>query len=171
MHQIVLESALKDLLVGEIQFALAVFAVGFELPLVLDPIFVDCFEVLVVEWLFQRTDLFVVKDTLSPQLVLLPVSLVGDAVVGVVESSLAVHFVFFPLSNILAAFVVIEHSLSMADVIEFGTFVPSSDVGFIDIFQLLFGLLIEYLFGLNLGAVHGGCVCVDVGEWERVGAV
>jgi hypothetical protein len=35
----------------------------------------------------------------------------------------------------------------------------------------LLGLLIEYLFGLNFRAVHGSCVCVDVGEWKRVRVV
>ncbi len=89
-------------------------------------------------------DLFVVESASAPQLVVFPLPVIGDFVVRVVKHPPSVHFVLLPLSNILAALVIVKDTLSMTHVVEFGAFVPASDVGLRHVLQLapsLLGLL------------------------------
>lgn len=63
-----------------------------------------------VEW----RGVVVIDDSFPVELVILPVSLVGYAAVGVVENAESVHFVVLPLSIVVAALLVVELASAIA---------------------------------------------------------
>jgi len=75
------------------------------------------------------TYLFIIESSYTPKLVFFPFPIIGYLVVWVVENALAIHFVLFPLSDILAAFVIVKHSFAMSHIVKFGSLVSASDVG------------------------------------------
>ena len=148
-HHVILETSLENLPVRKVQLALSVFAVLRKLALVLDPILIGLFPVAVVNGGGKVRDFFVIEGAAAPELVIFPFAIVGDFVIGVIEYPSSVHFVFFPLTNILAAFVVIENAFAVTHAVVLGALVPASDVGFGHVLQLAFGLfLLEVAPGL-----------------------
>lgn len=62
----------------------------------------------------ERRGVVVIDDSFPVELVILPVSLVGYAAVGVVENAESVHFVVLPLSIVVAALLVVELASAIA---------------------------------------------------------
>lgn len=70
-------------------------------------------------------------------MIVFPVSIIGDLVVGIVKNSLSAHFVFLPFTYVLSSLIIVEYSLSVTHVIEFSAFISSSEVGFGHVFKLV----------------------------------
>ena len=135
---IIPEMPFKDLTVGQGEFAVAILAVLSKVSLILYPVVIDLIPIFVVEGHTEDNDLLIVESSFAFELVILPLPIVSDFVVGIVEDAFAIHFVFLPFSNVLATFVVEESAFSVPHVMVFSSFIPATDVGLRDILKLLF---------------------------------
>ena len=81
-------------------------------------------------------DLLIVKGASAFKLVVLPVTIIGYFIVGVVKNSLSAHFVLPPLTYVLSALVVVKHSSAVAHVVELCALVPTSQVGLCDVLEV-----------------------------------
>ncbi len=92
VDMVILEASVIEASVREGDIAMAVFAVIVEVAFVLEPGGEEV-ELPVVGGLCRVGLEFVVKHSLPVELVVLPLSFVGQSVVSVVESAEAIHFV------------------------------------------------------------------------------
>jgi hypothetical protein len=74
------------------------------------------------------------------ELIVFPISLIGDLIVRVVEDSLAIHFVLFPFTLIFTTLFVVKSACPVSETVKFVPFVLSFLIGFIDEFHLRFFL-------------------------------
>lgn len=73
-----------------------------EVPFILDPSVSQPLKVAAVELLIQNLDGLVVEHSVAVQLVLLPLTLVGDFATRIVEHSSSLHAVLHPFSAVLS---------------------------------------------------------------------
>jgi hypothetical protein len=57
------------------------------------------------------------------QLVILPISIICNLVIGVVQRALTIHLILFPFAYILATLSIVESAMSVAQAVELVAFV------------------------------------------------
>lgn len=142
-----------------------------ELAFVLHPKLVDIFPVLVIEGHIQHADLFVVERSSAFKLVLFPISLVSLGVIGVIQSTLSVHLVFLPFSNVLSSLIIVKGAVAVSHIVELGAFVLAFEVGFRNVLIFLAGLVDGILDGSSAVIDHAGLLFCVVRQRESVGVV
>jgi len=120
-----MEHPLKPFSVAELQHSLPTFVVIYEPSLIVDPYFFSLVEIAVVKWIAQFDRILVIKNSIAVQLVTVPLPLVGDATIWVVQGSAAMHKVFFPISTIFSSFIIIECAIPISQTLKFSSFVPT----------------------------------------------
>ena len=108
-----LEAPNESLSVREIESALSLLEICLEVPFVLDPLVLDALQVPVVSLSLDNLDVLIVKNTISLESVVTPLSLVGDLARRVVKNTPSHHIAFLPLSAVLTSLTVIKTSKAM----------------------------------------------------------
>ena len=124
LHNIAVEHTLKPFSVAELQHSSATLVVVYESSLVVDPYFFSLVEIAIVEWIAQFDGILVVEDAIAVQLIAVPLSLVGDTAVWIVQSSTPMHQIFFPISTILSTLIIVECAISIPQALKFSPLVP-----------------------------------------------
>jgi hypothetical protein len=105
-----------------------------EVSLVFDPSISQPLQVAAIEFFFQNLDGFVVEHSVTVQLVLPPLALIGNFATRVVEHSSSLHAVFHPLSAIFAPVRVVERPEAMTHTVLLIALVSAFREGFAHIF-------------------------------------
>jgi hypothetical protein len=128
VYKVILEQTAVDLSVGQEELALPVLCVLLQISLVLYPLLVEGVEVGVVETALDGGWIIVEDDAEAVELIVDPLSFVGDSSIGVVESAESLHFIVLPLSLVLAALLIDELSFSVSHSVLLIAFVPCSNI-------------------------------------------
>ncbi len=136
---------LKDLTIWKVQFPHSVLAVLQKFSFILDPVLIDLVPIFIIERSVELRYFLIVKGSFSLELVCLPLAVICDAVIRVVEYTSPIHFILLPLADVLAAFIVVECSFSMSHVIELGSLILAFEVGFRNILKFLAWLIVSVL--------------------------
>lgn len=99
---------------------LAVALIG--LPL----IWIEFSEVSVVKVAFDDLRVVVVDDSLSIELIVFPMTLVGNFPLRVVEGAIAIHHIVFPLAIVNASRLIEELPIAVADMVFNESFIPGA---------------------------------------------
>lgn len=86
------------------------------------------------------------------QLIIIPLTLVRDLVIGIIQSPTSLHLVSYPLPGVLASVWVVEHSIAMTHVVQFVALVDTT-------FELL-----AYVMGFGVVGVDWGLG--EAGLWD-----
>ena len=132
-NKILFEFAFKFLTIAEVKNAGAVFVIIFEMAFVVDPDIFWFIEVAEIEFFVLFLGILVVKYSLTVEGVMLPLPLVGDPAVGVVEGAFAMHLAIFPVAAILPSLIVVKYPVTVPESIYFSTLVPSFGELFLDV--------------------------------------
>jgi hypothetical protein len=125
VDEIVAELPFISFSIAEEERALSVLVVIFEVALVVDPDVFGEVEVAEIEFALKFLGGFVVKNAVAVQGVVLPLTLIGDSAVRVVEGPSAVHLAVLPVSTVLSSLVVVESTIAVAEAFDFSPLVPS----------------------------------------------
>lgn len=90
---IVFEVSLQVFSIFEHDSSITLFEVIFQLALIVEPLFLEFFEVGVVEGVIEHRGIVVKDLSVAMELVVFPVSLVGEVARAVIKSAVAVHAV------------------------------------------------------------------------------
>ena len=128
MHKVILERASKKLPISQVQLPLPVLRVSLQISFILHPLLIDRVEIRIIEPALNRHRI-VIKDRPHPvELVVLPLSLVCDLPVGIVECPESLHFVVLPLPSVPAALLIDKLSLTVTHAVLLETFVSGPNV-------------------------------------------
>ena len=114
--------------VSQNQLAVAILGIASQVSFVPDPLVIQLIEVGKVEAATYLSLLVVVDDSLSIELIFLPLTLIGDHSIGVVEHPISMHLVLEPLAVIVTSFLVEELPLSVSHTIEHVSLISGSNV-------------------------------------------
>jgi hypothetical protein len=126
LDAVVVEVALEDFAVGEFDLAATLFGVFGEVAFVVLPVVFQQVEVGVVEGACQSGGVVVVDLPCPAELVLHPISLIGQFPAVVVEFPVAFHPVMPPPSLIIPAVLVVEFPQAVSHPVAFVAFVPAA---------------------------------------------
>ncbi len=135
MYLIPTESPLKILSIGHENLAISDFVVMRQFALisnkstlVMFPVVINvCVKIAIIKVLSHFLDIIVVDFTFSMEFALVPLAVVGDSAVFVVENSLAVHCVVSPHTFVVSA-IFIEKSTETVSLLAFHIPMVSSSV-------------------------------------------
>lgn len=114
MKFIIFEESIKILTIYNFKHPFAFFPIFEQLPVILEPIVINIGTIFIVILSLKVCNLVIEDFAFSMKVVHFPVTLVGDFSVGVVKSSLSIHFVIQPMTVILASINVEESSQSVS---------------------------------------------------------
>ena len=160
--QILFKFALIFLTIAEVENAGAVFVIIFEVAFVVDPDVFGIIEVAEIELFVLFLGILVVEHSLAVERVVLPLPLVGDSTVGVVEGALAMHLAIFPVAAILPSLIVVKYPVAVPESVYFSALVPPFGELLLDVARVghvgLMGILC-YNLGrkVSFGVVSVGC--------------
>lgn len=124
LHNIAVKHTLKPFSITELQHSSATLVIVYESSLIVDPYFFSLVEIAIVEWIAQFDGILVVEDAIAMQLIAVPLSLIRDTAIWVVQSSTPMHQVFFPISTILSTLIIVECAISIPQALKFSPLIP-----------------------------------------------
>ena len=142
MHRILGKLTLVKLPIGENQLPSAFLGVALQLPLISHPLLIQFIEIGEVEAALKLDLLVVIYDAFAVELVLLPLSLIGNGAVGVEKHAKSVHFVVLPISVVVAAFFVVEFAFAVPHAIQLPPLIPGS-------YCILLDNILNFLLGIG----------------------
>lgn len=104
-------------------------------------------------------------------MILFPISLVSLGVIGVIQSALSIHLVFFPFSDVLTSLIVVKGAVAVSHIVEFGALVLAFEVGLRDMLIFLAGFVDGILDGGSAVVDHAGLFFCVVRQRKSVGVV
>lgn len=132
MNKVSTKLALIYLSVGQRQFSDSLFSVLSELALILDPLLVELIEISVVKRRVSKYGMIVVDHSSAVKLVALPFSLICFIAVGIVKNTETLHFVVFPLADILTTLFEGDFSVAVSHSVFLVAFVPQTTLVFLN---------------------------------------
>lgn len=100
----------------------------FEFPLVIYPFLSEISKIIIVEGPDMLLRFIIKNSAETTKLIVIPVSLIGNLAILVMQFTDAVHFIIFPLANIITSIIKLKFSFSIFHSIFQKAFVSSSTV-------------------------------------------
>jgi hypothetical protein len=130
IHLIIPKIPLKHLPITQIQLATAILIIIHKPTLIPDPKLINIIPRGIIIAAFKRLGILIVEHPSAPQPIVLPLAIIRDLIVEVVEDALAAHLIVEPFAGVLAALFVVEGAVAVPEVAAFLALVFAFAVGF-----------------------------------------
>ena len=114
-YKILFEFPFKFLTIAKVKNTGAIFVIIFEMAFVVNPDVFWFIKVAEIELFVLFLGILVVKYSLAVEWVVLPLPLVGNSAVGVVEGAFAMHLAVFPVTTIFPSLVVVKYPIPVPE--------------------------------------------------------
>ena len=126
INLIIMEFPFESFSVHQIEFTLTLFIILVEVSFIFSPVFFDIRPVPIIKRCSQSGDFFIVQNTIPRKLIILPLPLICNLLTRIIQRTFSMHFILFPISNILASLTIEKSAKPMSFSIKFSSFIMTS---------------------------------------------